>query len=80
MFFFDLDRFKLVNDSLGHAVGDEVLRAMAQRLRTSMPRAVSLSRLHGDEFAALETGVPDTDAALHRAEELRVASCRGPCS
>jgi diguanylate cyclase (GGDEF)-like protein/PAS domain S-box-containing protein len=71
MFFFDLDRFKLVNDSLGHAVGDEVLRAMAQRLRTSMPRAVSLSRLHGDEFAALETGVPDTDAALHRAEELR---------
>ena len=71
MFFFDLDRFKLVNDSLGHAVGDEVLRAMAQRLRTAMPRAVSLSRLHGDEFAALETGVPDTDAALHRAEELR---------
>ncbi len=71
MFFFDLDRFKLVNDSLGHAVGDEVLRAMAQRLRSAMPRAVSLSRLHGDEFAALETGVPDTDAALHRAEELR---------
>jgi diguanylate cyclase (GGDEF)-like protein/PAS domain S-box-containing protein len=71
MFFFDLDRFKLVNDSLGHAVGDEVLRAMAQRLRTAMPRAVSLSRLHGDEFAALEVGVPDTDAALHRAEELR---------
>jgi diguanylate cyclase (GGDEF)-like protein/PAS domain S-box-containing protein len=70
MFFFDLDRFKLVNDSLGHAVGDEVLRAMAQRLRAAMPRA-SLSRLHGDEFAALETGVPDTDAALHRAEELR---------
>jgi diguanylate cyclase (GGDEF)-like protein/PAS domain S-box-containing protein len=71
MFFFDLDRFKLVNDSLGHAVGDEVLRAVAQRLRTAMPRAVSLSRLHGDEFAALEVGVPDTDAALHRAEELR---------
>jgi diguanylate cyclase (GGDEF)-like protein/PAS domain S-box-containing protein len=71
MFFFDLDRFKLVNDSLGHAVGDEVLKTMAQRLRTAMPRVVSLSRLHGDEFAALETGVPDTDAALHRAEELR---------
>jgi diguanylate cyclase (GGDEF)-like protein/PAS domain S-box-containing protein len=71
MFFFDLDRFKLVNDSLGHAVGDEVLRAVADRLRTSMPRAVSLSRLHGDEFAALEPGVSDSDAALQRAEELR---------
>jgi diguanylate cyclase (GGDEF)-like protein/PAS domain S-box-containing protein len=71
MFFFDLDRFKLVNDSLGHAVGDEVLRTMAGRLRGAMPRAVTLSRLHGDEFAALEPGIPDTDAALHRAEELR---------
>ena len=76
MFFFDLDRFKLVNDSLGHAVGDEVLRAMAQRLRTSMPNVISLSRLHGDEFAALETGVPDTDAALQRAEELRTVLSR----
>jgi diguanylate cyclase (GGDEF)-like protein/PAS domain S-box-containing protein len=71
LFFFDLDRFKLVNDSLGHAVGDEVLLAVAERLRVAMPRALSLSRLHGDEFAALEPGVPDTEAALMRAEELR---------
>ncbi|MHB8681611.1 MAG: EAL domain-containing protein [Acidimicrobiales bacterium] len=71
MFFFDLDRFKLVNDSLGHAVGDEVLLTVAERLRRAMPAAISLSRLHGDEFAALEAGVRDTDAALQRAEELR---------
>jgi diguanylate cyclase (GGDEF)-like protein len=76
MFFFDLDRFKLVNDSLGHAVGDEVLLAVADRLRSAMPDVISLSRLHGDEFAALEAGVPDTDAALQRAEELRTALSR----
>ncbi|HUY22620.1 MAG TPA: EAL domain-containing protein [Acidimicrobiales bacterium] len=76
MFFFDLDRFKLVNDSLGHAVGDEVLLAVAERLRASMPDVISLSRLHGDEFAALERNVPDTDAALQRAEELRAILSR----
>jgi len=76
MFFFDLDRFKLVNDSLGHAVGDEVLLAVAQRLRAAMPDVISLSRLHGDEFAALEPNVPDTDAALQRAEELRTILSR----
>jgi diguanylate cyclase (GGDEF)-like protein/PAS domain S-box-containing protein len=76
LFFFDLDRFKLVNDSLGHAVGDEVLLAMAERLRSAMPSAVSISRLHGDEFAALEPSIPDTDAALQRAEELRTVLSR----
>jgi diguanylate cyclase (GGDEF)-like protein/PAS domain S-box-containing protein len=72
MLFFDLDRFKLVNDSLGHAVGDEVLLTVARRLRDQLPRAVSLSRLHGDEFAALVPGIADTDAAMARAEDLRV--------
>jgi len=76
MFFFDLDRFKLVNDSLGHAVGDEVLLAVAERLRATMPDVISLSRLHGDEFAALEPNVTDTDAALQRAEELRTILSR----
>jgi diguanylate cyclase (GGDEF)-like protein/PAS domain S-box-containing protein len=76
MFFFDLDRFKLVNDSLGHAVGDEVLLAVAERLRATMPDVISLSRLHGDEFAALEPNVCDTDSALQRAEELRTILSR----
>jgi diguanylate cyclase (GGDEF)-like protein/PAS domain S-box-containing protein len=71
LFCFDLDRFKLVNDSLGHAVGNEVLLTIAERLRQAMPTALALCRLHGDEFAALEPGVSDTDTALQRAEELR---------
>ncbi len=70
LFCFDLDRFKLVNDSLGHAVGNEVLLTVAERLRQAMPCALALCRLHGDEFAALEPGVGDTDTALQRAEEL----------
>ncbi len=70
LFCFDLDRFKLVNDSLGHAVGNEVLLTVAERLRQAMPSALALCRLHGDEFAALEPGVGDTDTALQRAEEL----------
>jgi len=71
LFCFNLDHFKLVNDSLGHAVGNEVLLTIAERLRQAMPCALALSRLHGDEFAALEPGVGDTDTALQRAEELR---------
>jgi EAL domain-containing protein (putative c-di-GMP-specific phosphodiesterase class I) len=57
-------------------VGDEVLLAVAERLRATMPDVISLSRLHGDEFAALEPNVTDTDAALQRAEELRTILSR----
>ena len=71
LFVFGLDRFKLVNDSLGHAAGNEVLQETARRLHQCMPEALSIGRLHGDEFAALEGGIPDVDAALARAEELR---------
>jgi diguanylate cyclase (GGDEF)-like protein/PAS domain S-box-containing protein len=60
----DLDDFKAVNDSFGHAVGDRVLVAVADRLRELVPPTGAVARLGGDEFAVLLTGTP---AAVRRA-------------
>ncbi|QBF24375.1 EAL domain-containing protein [Pseudomonas tructae] len=49
----DLDRFKLLNDSLGHEVADHLLKQMAQRISNAMPEADTVARLSGDEFAVL---------------------------
>ena len=57
----DLDRFKDVNDSRGHAAGDEVLRQASARLRDLLRRGDRLARLGGDEFAILQRGVGDAD-------------------
>lgn len=61
---FDLNRFKEVNDSLGHATGDLLLAAISQRLKTALADCDLIARLGGDEFAVLITG----DGAQARAE------------
>jgi diguanylate cyclase (GGDEF)-like protein/PAS domain S-box-containing protein len=71
--FVDLDDFKTVNDSLGHAVGDELLRATAQRLATCLRAQDTAARLGGDEFAVLLEDLSDIDEAWQIAERLRRA-------
>ncbi|MGU2525581.1 putative bifunctional diguanylate cyclase/phosphodiesterase, partial [Pseudomonas aeruginosa] len=75
----DLDRFKLLNDSLGHEVADQLLREMAQRLRRTAPEANTLARLAGDEFAILLDGGTGA-AALSRLAERLLVQLRQPVS
>lgn len=57
LMYFDLDRFKFINDTHGHIAGDLVLKTVAQRLRYTLGSGVMIGRLGGDEFAALLTDV-----------------------
>lgn len=68
--FIDLDRFKAVNDSLGHAAGDRLLCEIAQRLRHCLRDVDSISRQGGDEFILLLGEVADRNAVAHVAERI----------
>jgi diguanylate cyclase (GGDEF)-like protein len=68
VFFIDLDKFKAVNDSFGHAVGDEVLKASATRMRSCIRDEDFLGRLSGDEFIIL-LSLNDGGAVLNRISE-----------
>jgi diguanylate cyclase (GGDEF)-like protein/PAS domain S-box-containing protein len=68
--FGDIDRFKVVNDNLGHQVGDELLRVIADRLRRSIRPGDTLSRFGGDEFVILLEGVQSPDDASDVANEV----------
>ena len=66
----DLDRFKLINESLGHAIGDRVLEAVARRLETCLRPGDTVARFGGDEFAVLLDGVRAPDEARAIAERI----------
>jgi diguanylate cyclase (GGDEF)-like protein len=66
----DLDRFKEVNDSMGHAAGDEVLRLATQRLKDAVREGDQVARLGGDEFAILLPGIASVEAVTPLAQRV----------
>ncbi|WAH36714.1 putative bifunctional diguanylate cyclase/phosphodiesterase [Alicyclobacillus dauci] len=71
VFFIDMDRFKNVNDSLGHVLGDDALRDMANRLHSDVPSQGLLCRLGGDEFAILAPVQGKADAEVIAEQLIR---------
>lgn len=75
--FLDLDRFKNVNDTLGHRAGDDLIRQVVVRLRAATRSCDTLARVGGDEFVVLVTDVTDEPTVAHIADRL-IESLRAP--
>ncbi len=71
--FVDLDRFKIVNDSLGHDMGDKLLVELSQRLQNSMRAVDTVARLGGDEFAVLLDGISSVCDATEIADRIQTS-------
>jgi diguanylate cyclase (GGDEF)-like protein len=74
--FVDIDRFKLVNDSLGHAIGDQLLIGLALRIREVLRPGDTIARIGGDEFTLLLDGVSSVDDAIHVADRVQSSLAR----
>jgi diguanylate cyclase (GGDEF)-like protein len=77
--FLDLDGFKAVNDTLGHSIGDLLLKSVAAKLRDILPRTDRIARLGGDEFAILQMSVAQPASSIALAEKI-IEIVGQPCS
>ncbi|MDH7603190.1 MAG: EAL domain-containing protein [Armatimonadota bacterium] len=68
--FLDIDRLKLINDSLGHTLGDRLIKAVADRLSTTLSEANTVARMGGDEFTILLTGLEEAEQAISVADTV----------
>lgn len=73
LLYLDLDGFKVVNDTLGHALGDVLLREVVARMKDRLRQCDTLARMGGDEFTLIATGVTCPDAADALAQRIRTA-------
>lgn len=70
LLFIDLDRFKQINDTLGHGIGDQMLKSAGDRIKDLFPCGKTLARMGGDEYMCIFPDVGDTREALQKAEKI----------